>query len=332
MRKQAETTETVSDVPATSALKPGEWFLERWLESPVSYVSDALEVIHLGLGLPWYATIGLTAAAVRLFIAPTLLWNIKQISTMMDTTPIVKLIHSEWKRKKMNSEFANAQEERAFVRKMYREVTDISGFRIWKILGYPICLVGCLMPFIFASRQILRRPNHDLDQGGLLWFLDLSQPDMHTVLPFVAVSLSIMVVQYRGGRRLYIDEAVKQQLPFPTLYQWLFRFYYLLQCYYVLNLPLMADMPAGIFCYWIPFSLIGLLSKGLLFNPKFRKLMGLQTQLARSSEPFDPKLNKYFHQLSRQFSRVHLKSTPLPPKPKKQLKQLASPKNSPKKL
>ena len=62
-----------SNLEAMSSKFTGEykpWTIEKWFETPIGIVQDGLEIIHFGLGLPWWSTIALTAMAVRLACFP----------------------------------------------------------------------------------------------------------------------------------------------------------------------------------------------------------------------------------------------------------------------
>eukprot|EP01083_Nonionella_stella_P096355 270845_1 len=175
------------------------WLLERWFETPIKVVEDGLEIIHFGLGVPWWSTIALTAIAVRMACFPLLIINAKQVYGLMDSQPVFKLIQDEYKRKKTENEFETRVDEKQWFQQLYHKITDITGYRVYKMFLYPMGLVCSLPPFIFAARAIARRTNHDLNEGGLLWFVDLTHPDIHTVLPFLAVGMTWCVFSIKAA-------------------------------------------------------------------------------------------------------------------------------------
>lgn len=277
------------------------WFIERWFETPINYVQDGLEIVHFGLGIPWWATIGLTAIAVRLACYPLLLLNAKQISYVTDTQPILKLIQDEYKRKKTNNDFETRLDEKRWFQNLYNKTTDITGYRLYKLLFYPFSLICSLPPFIFAARAIARRTNHDLDEGGLLWFTNLSAPDMYTILPFVGITFTWCVFSYGAGR--WMDGRYTGQF-----HKYLSYIYFTMCTWPLLMIAVFVDLPAGIYCYWIPFSLFGLFCKITLRNNGFRKRLNipqLNVNTIKINEPINDKLNKYYYQLLRDFKRMH---------------------------
>ena len=257
-----------------------------------------MEIIHYGLGIPWWGTIGVIGISVRLALMPFLVHNMKYINTGINTGPIVRLITDEFKRKQSNNEFKGTKDEKEFFTSLYNEVTNLTGFRAWKVALYPMALIFTIFPFTFAARSIVRRPNHDLGTGGLFWFTDLSSPDMHLILPFVAVSMSVIMVCYKSGKMLDSGTNINK------FHLYLRNGLYLLTCWYIITLPLVVTLPCGVFCYWIPFAGIGILSKMCLFNLNIRSKLGLPAPLQRMNEPLDPILNKYFWQLNKKFKRI----------------------------
>ncbi len=109
----------------TGEYKP--WFIERWLETPINFVQDGLEIIHFGLGIPWWATIALTAISVRTACFPLLMLNARQVYGMMDTQPVFKLVQDEYRRKKNDNEFKDRMEEKQWFQELYRKTSDITG-------------------------------------------------------------------------------------------------------------------------------------------------------------------------------------------------------------
>ena len=100
------------------------------------------------------------------------------------------------------------------------------------------------MPFVFATRSILRRTNHDLNEGGMLWFRDLSVADPHTVLPFVAAFLSYCTTQYGMGKLLM--KPPKMNLV-PVTHNFALMLRYLMYCvqtYFIITLAWSPDFPA----------------------------------------------------------------------------------------
>eukprot|EP01084_Bolivina_argentea_P188423 324374_1 len=291
------------------------WFIERWLETPIECVQDGLEIIHFGLGIPWWSTIALTAIAVRMACFPLLIMNAKQIYSIMDSQPVIKLIQDEYKRKKKNNEFEGKMEEKRWFQQLYHKTTDITGYRLYKVFLYPAGLLLSLPPFIFAARAIARRQNHDLNEGGLLWFIDLTQPDIHTVLPFFAVGMTWCVFAFKAGR--WLDGR------YTGIYHKYISFcYFGISTIPLLMLALSVEAPAGIFCYWIPFSLFGLFCKLFLHNQKIRKKLNIPMPSIKPTEPIHKDLNKFYHQLLRKYKRIHTRPTLSPTKERKYIKSL----------
>ena len=155
---------------------------------------------------------------------------------------------------------------------------------------YPISLVCSLPPFVFAARAIARA-NHDLNEGGILWFMDLTQPDIYTILPFVGITLTWCVFAFRSGR--WLDGRYTGQF-----HKYLSYGYFALSSWPLIMIALFVDLPTGIFMYWIPFSLFGLFCKITLRHRGFRKKLNLPVlslETVKIDEPLNNRLNKYYH-------------------------------------
>ena len=234
---------------------------------------------------------------------------------LMDAQPVLKLIQDEYKRKKKDEEFESRMEEKQWFQELYKKTTDITGYRLYKLFLYPLGLVCSLPPFIFAARAIARRSNHDLDEGGLLWFVNLAKPDMHTVLPFVAVAFTWCVFSFKAGR--WLDGR------YTGMYHKYVSFvYFFIACWPIMMLALFVDAPAGIFCYWLPFSFFGLFCKVFLHNKAIRQRLNIPQPTVRPSEPVNNELNKYYHRLLRKYKRIHAKPLIAPSKQMKHIKPI----------
>lgn len=276
-----------------------EWFIERWLEKPINYVQDGLEIIHFGLGIPWWSTIAITAIAVRLSCFPLLLINYKQVLNGIDSQSVIKLIADEYKYKKNNNYFNSISQERKWFKNLYNNITQITGYRIYKLFLYPFGLILTLPSFIFAARSIARRTNHDLNEGGLLWFIDLTQPDIYIILPFIATTMTYFVLIYKSGK--WLDGRYSGQF-----HKYISFTYFMISSWPLLLISMTINLPTAIFCYWIPFSIFGLFSKLIIRSNYFKKKLNILPPLqGKLNEPENVLLNKYYHQLLKDFKRVH---------------------------
>merc|ERR1712228_479706 len=192
-------------------------------------------------------------------------------------------------------------------RNCIKKTTDITGYRLYKLFLYPMGLICSLPPFIFAARAIARRSNHDLDEGGLLWFVNLAKPDMHTVLPFVAVGLTWCVFSYKAGR--WLDGRYT-----GTYHKYVSFIYFGIACWPILMLALFVDAPAGIYCYWLPFSAFGFFCKLFLHNKAMRQRLNIPQPSVKPSEPSNNELKKY--------NRIHAKPLIAPSKQTRHIKPI----------
>ena len=116
-----------------------------------------------------------------------------------------------------------------------------------------------LMVTAFMAIRRLAAYEEELETTSFLWIKDLTMPDPTWILPVTCVGLfmlnyelnSAMAQSGRSANKMYIRWAIRGGS--------------------VVFLYFFQSQPAGLFCYWIGMSLIGLLSPMLLRWSKFRE-------------------------------------------------------------
>ena len=77
-------------------------------------------------------------------------------------------------------------------------------------------------------------------KGGLLWFTNLAVPDIYTVLPFVAITLTWSAFSIGHGR--FLDGRYS-----GFYHKYISRFYFILSCLPLMSIAITVDISCGIF-------------------------------------------------------------------------------------
>jgi len=131
------------------------------------------------------------------------------------------------------------------------------------MLSYPAANISIFLTFIISIREMIKNDTnlvYGFQEGGLLWFTDLTMKDGTFILPFLAITLSYTALDIafsnsKGNFFIYTKDFC--------------------QCITLLSIPLVIQLPSGIFFYWIPSSMFAITQSLLLREPAFQKLMNI---------------------------------------------------------
>jgi YidC/Oxa1 family membrane protein insertase len=161
------------------------------------WLRDALEIIHVNAGLPWWGTIALAAGVMRLALFPLVARMHGNNARMQVIAPqqqvIMAKIQDASKRGDKGAQMIYSQE----LRKLW-EINNCSPFRTMLL---PMVQVPLFMTFFFAIRGMTSLPVPQLKEGGVLWFTDLVAADPYYILPTTSMLLTLAVLEV--SRKLY---------------------------------------------------------------------------------------------------------------------------------
>ena len=154
----------------------------------------ALEHVYIWGELPWGATIVTTAVALRIFILPLAIQSADMGARLGAIQPEVAPITRRLQLAKENQDQPAMMEAAS----EYRKKLKSKGYSFSKMLMTPLVQ----LPLGFGTFRLLRGmanlPVPGFDEGGMLWFTDLSMPDPLCILP-VASGL-IFHLSFRVGQ------------------------------------------------------------------------------------------------------------------------------------
>ena len=209
--------------------------------APIAAVQDGLAYAQLATGLPWCATIAGSAVALRLAILPTVIHQVRQTRRLLGLRPRFAALRRECAAITSPNERA-----RTLAVRMYSECRQ-HGVEPLSVIGLPLVQIPLLLGLLVSVRRLLLpdAPHAPaLRVGGILWFRDLTVPDPTAALPLMSLLVMLANLQLSlstgrpGGLLLGLRNFA--------------------QAGAVVGLPFYAELPAGLFMYWLPNSAFSL--------------------------------------------------------------------------
>lgn len=242
-------------------------------------IQDYLELIHDVTGMPWWASVALAAVSIRVALVPFFLLQMRNSMKIALLRPYFE----------MNSKAYHSSVLPLATRRMYYVKnlwTILNSFQVslWKSAITPILAIPIFISFSFAARDMVFH-HPEFAEGGTLWFVNLTQPDASYALPAIAVSLSYLAMEISSrlakktladSEKKLAEDKAKGKTPVESgsgetspdkpgiMTVLLAKGTTLFQGFLIVCLPLTTQFPVGIFMYWIPSSLWGILQSLLL--------------------------------------------------------------------
>lgn len=246
----------------------------------ISSMQNSVQAIQLLTGLPWWAAIAGSATALRVVTFPIQRKQILEHKKLINTAPEISRLNALFKNKLETSNLLVKQADgilrinfsallseassqgltslRSYL-KGVRACFKIHDISIASLVLPPFLQAGIFVSFAYSMKHMTEGElAQDLSEGGMLWFLDLTNSDAYYVLPFVAIGLTYSTLQLSSG---------STNMPLLNF----FRDF--IQSILLLSFPLVSRFPCVIFCYWIPSSVCRLLQGKFLKSEFGRRFL-----------------------------------------------------------
>ncbi len=223
---------------------------------PPQVFMNVLDNIHVNLDIPYYQAILVFSVALRLFMFPLSVQGMQHSAKMQYVKPEMDKINARMLQ----------DENRVENKPMYdKEVKDLfakHNVNPVKPLVVPLLQIPVFMSMFFALREMGQYyPGYA--QGGVKWFVDLSVADPMTVLPVVNACLFLTMIEL-GGENGEMSNTAQFKLVRNAF-----------RAMGVIMVPLMMNMPAGLFVYWIGNGTLSLMQVMLLKNPAVKNWLNI---------------------------------------------------------
>ena len=248
---------------AAAAAKPdtaGGFFFAK----PMAAVEFLLTSVH-DIGLPWWAAIGVTTLGMRAALIPLQIFQSKSVAKLALIKPQTQELSARMREAAQRMD-ERGQEEAEKCRKQLSLLFEKHNVKPWMTAVGALGQLPLWVTFFFTLRHVAR-PGAGLgmEEGGALWFQDLTVPDPYYALPALCgASFYGMITlgdpgQAQGGDMDPQQQQMKTFMKFAAV-----------------GMPLMTYwMPSGVFVYWISTNAIGVTQTIILRQPPVRALVGM---------------------------------------------------------
>ncbi|MDQ3509825.1 MAG: membrane protein insertase YidC [Actinomycetota bacterium] len=214
-------------------------FFESIFSPVVSILGYVLEFFH-GLGLEWWLSIAALTIVVRMILFPLTIKQVRSMRAMQELRPELDKIRGQYSN--------NRQRQQEEMMKLYQE-------RSINPLG------GCLpilvqMPIFIGIFYVIRQfggygdvegTKPTFQDGGILWFTNLSEMDPFLILPIVSALTMLAATEITAKNLEPQQRWIMRILPIGiTFFLWSF--------------------PAGLFVYWITSNVVTFVQNYAIYN------------------------------------------------------------------
>uniref|UniRef100_A0A0D9XLN3 Membrane insertase YidC/Oxa/ALB C-terminal domain-containing protein n=1 Tax=Leersia perrieri TaxID=77586 RepID=A0A0D9XLN3_9ORYZ len=209
----------------------------------VQYLIDA---VHSCTGLNWWLSIALSTVVLRCTLFPLSIMTMRGVLGMkQEILEVAKLMKSA-----NNEETTNKAADGVI--------------HLLKRLGLP-CFVTILSPYSFMtlyfaiSNMVEKVPS--LKEGGAFWFTDLTTPDALYIFPVMTSLFLVIGLEFSSHYRktpLSKEEKIAMHI---------------MRTSFLLTAPLTAMLPQAFSCYFVTWSITGLVHRIVIRQPAVKKLL-----------------------------------------------------------
>ncbi|XP_073456611.1 cytochrome c oxidase assembly protein COX18, mitochondrial isoform X2 [Aquarana catesbeiana] len=273
-------------------------------ESPPVHLAERVLVsLQEVTGLPWWANI--LCATVMLRTAVTLPLSIYQMYIIAKVENLQSEIESLAKQLRYEVSVYGKQQGWSdkvakfhFRKNMKRIVTELyvrdnchpvkASLIMWIQIPMWIFVSLALRNFSFSTNKSTTGLvlHEQLQEGGALWFPDLTVPDSTWILPISLGLINLLLVEIFALRKTELSKFQRYISNF-------------IRAVSVVMIPIAASVPSCMALYWVSSSLVGLSHNLLLKSPAVQRIFRVPRTKAYSDTPYKDLLSafitKYFN-------------------------------------
>jgi len=190
---------------ATSAAGDG-------LSSPWNFTGSVLEplqemlvTMHDASGLPWWATLCLSAVGVRVALLPVVLYQAHAAARLAVAMPGVGYLHqllaASIRQLPVGDVRGRVAKVRAFLAGSRAAMRLQGASPLSAVAGPLLVQLPAFATMVMATRGLVAAGGHGLDAGGVLWAVDLTARDPTFLLPCLTVAATYGNLELSLGQR-----------------------------------------------------------------------------------------------------------------------------------
>ena len=271
------------------------------LDSFLAPIHAVLEGVHTVSGLPWWVTIAAGTVVLKAVVFPLTVYQLRNTRRLLDAQPDTAKLWSGLRAalarisaSSSASAGSNAiegqtpppQQQARRPASLMRELTRSPehmakawlfwrGMRaIWrkhechpaKSFAVAFVQIPLFVSFFWGCRTMVRSGETSFATEGALWFHDLTAHDPTMFLPLTCIGLTYCSVELGFGALAKKSGDGSDGGPKSVA----FRIKDTIQVVLIGAAPAIVYFPAGIFCYWLPSSVLGITQTLALQQPEVR--------------------------------------------------------------
>ncbi|KAK6347074.1 Mitochondrial inner membrane protein oxa1 [Orbilia brochopaga] len=249
-----ELQEVVDHAPDTMGYLSALGLQNGW--GPTTMMQNIIESIHVYTGAPWWATVLITVATIRIGFFPLFARLADNTARMKDVRPHLNPLMERQMQAFTMKDKVLQQQITAEMQLVYKKAGASPLLPIAGFFQIPFQIGS-----FFILRQMAYLPVPGLDTAGILWFTDLTSADPYFILPVVSsgllfASLRFTVADALSPQSVKIMQYISYILP-------------------GISLAVTCTMPSILTLYFSATSLLAFLQNAAFRNAKIRAYLGI---------------------------------------------------------
>ncbi|KAL4234769.1 Mitochondrial inner membrane protein oxa1l [Mactra antiquata] len=225
--------------------------------SPVGLVQQCMEMLHVGVDLPWWGAIALTALTLKILTFPFVIYSRKHGVAFRNHLPTVTRLQEKLNEAKL----AGDENEWSRRNKELMEYMNRNDIKLRRVFLTPMIQMPILITVYYAIRSMSLLPVESLKTGGILWFADLTAADPFLVLPAVTAITVLAMIEFGAESQRASDLSHGMKWAMRAMPVMVFCFTY--------------KFAAGITLYWTVSNIISLITLQILKIKKVRAVFDI---------------------------------------------------------
>lgn len=242
--QQAPDVASVVAAAATGEAPLSTYGLGGWW--PTGIVENYLEFLHFTFDLPWWITIAVATASIRLLTFPIYIYTQQNMARLQNNTPGMQALQAKIKEAQLAGDALSVRRYNLELIVFMRE----KNFSPFKNFLMPLCQGPIFISFFFAIRDMVRIPVESLQTGGALWFTDLTVVDPTFLLPAIMSATLAITIETSLNR-------VDVMKPEGKITKWVMR------AVPLISFPFTMNFETAILCYWTCTNFVTMLLVGV---------------------------------------------------------------------
>ena len=159
---------------------------------PTAVVEWALEHTHVLVGSPWWLSISLTALLIRAAMFYPYVLAADNATKIAAAKPFMEPITAKMNAARVAGDMDAMMEHRRQISLMNQR----AGIKLWKSLAPMLQMFTGYGTFVLL-RGMAKLPVPGFEDGGILWFYNLSIPDTYFILPMATAGILHWMLRVR---------------------------------------------------------------------------------------------------------------------------------------